>query len=171
MAGVEQAGWTRRLRLCDAAATAAFAAWIGTRVGPGDVLLLSGPIGAGKSHFARALIRSRLPAAEAASDIPSPTFTLVQTYVDAGGNEIWHADLYRLTSVDEVAELGLLDAFDTALCLVEWPDRLGSEAPSDALSLTFEPEADGDGRTVTLTARDGRLADLAAIDHWAGEDA
>lgn len=100
---------------------------------PGDVLLLEGEIGAGKSSFARALIRSRLGRAE---DVPSPTFTIVQTYPDAAG-DIWHCDLYRLTSPEEAWELGLDDAFEEAICLIEWPDRLGQERPAKALTLTF----------------------------------
>ena len=69
-------------------------------------LLLDGPVGAGKSHFARALIRARLQ--NPAEDVPSPTFTLVQTY--EGSPPIWHADLYRLTDAAEIDELGLTDA-------------------------------------------------------------
>ncbi|MEJ6479436.1 MAG: tRNA (adenosine(37)-N6)-threonylcarbamoyltransferase complex ATPase subunit type 1 TsaE [Octadecabacter sp.] len=99
----------------------------------GDTILLAGPIGAGKTALARALIRARL---ENDEDVPSPTFTLVQTY-DAGDIEIWHCDLYRLTQIDELIELGLDHAFETAICLIEWPDRLGSYAPHDALTLTM----------------------------------
>lgn len=101
---------------------------------PGDVLLLSGAIGAGKSLFARAFIRARL---DAAIDVPSPTFTLVQTY-DHPAGDIWHADLYRLGSPLEVIELGLDEAFQTAICLIEWPDRLGDMQPAGAIHLTFE---------------------------------
>jgi tRNA threonylcarbamoyladenosine biosynthesis protein TsaE len=100
---------------------------------PGDVLLLEGQIGAGKSTFARALIQSRLGRAE---DVPSPTFTIVQTYPDGAG-DIWHCDLYRLTSPEEAWELGLDDAFENAICLIEWPDRLGQDCPAKALTLTF----------------------------------
>ena len=100
----------------------------------GDTVLLSGEIGAGKSAFARALIRARLGRQE---DVPSPTFTIVQTY-QADEVEIWHCDLYRLTHPDEAFELGLEEAFDTAICLIEWPDRLGDEIPTGALSLAFE---------------------------------
>ena len=92
----------------------------------GDTLLLQGPIGAGKTHLARALIQARQSAAgRAAEDVPSPSFTLVQTY-EAGETEIWHADLFRLGNAAEADELGLTDAFDAAICLIEWPERLGS---------------------------------------------
>ncbi|WP_372610229.1 tRNA (adenosine(37)-N6)-threonylcarbamoyltransferase complex ATPase subunit type 1 TsaE [Aquicoccus sp.] len=114
-------------------ATARLAAALAPILGAGDTLLLSGGIGAGKTHFARALIQSLLPEPE---DVPSPTFTLVQVY-DTPDFEIWHSDLYRLSHADEVVELGLPDAFETALCLVEWPDRLGNLAPRSALSLDF----------------------------------
>lgn len=119
--------------LVSADATQDLARNIGARLDPGDVLLLEGPIGAGKTHFARSLIQSVLPVLE---DVPSPTFTLVQVY-DGPECEIWHSDLYRLTSPDEVVELGLTDAFEEAICLVEWPDRLADLKPEDALSLSF----------------------------------
>lgn len=106
---------------------------LATKLGPGHVILLEGGIGAGKTHFARCLIQAMIAEDE---DIPSPTFTLVQSY-EADAAEIWHADLYRLTSPDEVVELGLLDAFDTALCLVEWPDRLADLQPRNALLLSL----------------------------------
>ena len=87
--------------LADEDATAALAQHIAGRLGAGDTLLLEGDIGAGKSAFARALIRARLGRME---DVPSPTFTLVQTYEDDDG-DIWHCDLYRLTHPDEALEL------------------------------------------------------------------
>ena len=130
--------------------TKTVASQIAPLLGPGDCILLEGPIGAGKSHFARSLILALLPVPE---DVPSPTFTLVQTY-DAGETEIWHADLYRLTNPDEIFELGLEEALDTAICLIEWPDRMGSEAPENALTLTFDPLDDPDARLLTATATD-----------------
>ena len=113
------------------------------------VVLLSGEIGAGKSAFARALLRA-LGVTD--QDIPSPTFTLVQTY-DCPRGQVWHSDLYRLSDVGEIEELGLFDAFENAVCLVEWPDRLGVEAPSDALNMALSA-ADDDVRSITLTATD-----------------
>lgn len=120
-------------QLPDEAATASFAAQLSPLLAVGDTLLLEGDIGAGKSAFARALIRARLGRLE---DVPSPTFTLVQTYEAADG-DIWHCDLYRLTHPDEAFELGLEEAFETAICLIEWPDRLGDAAPEGALHLAF----------------------------------
>jgi len=128
-----------QLALPDEADTAAFATRIAPLLRPGDTILLEGAIGAGKSAFSRALIRARLGRME---DVPSPTFTLVQTYEDPAG-DIWHCDLYRLTHPDEAFELGLDDAFATAICLIEWPDRLGSDTPKGALRLTFSAEPTG----------------------------
>lgn len=116
---------------------------------PGDVMLLEGQIGAGKTHFARAAITARLARVGAVEDIPSPTFTLIQTY--EADCEIWHADLYRLTYPDEVLELGLDEAFETAICLIEWPDRLGSLVPEGALRLGFELRDNGASRHVVIS--------------------
>lgn len=147
------------LFLPDEAATSALGERLAEVLQPGDTVLLEGPIGAGKSHLARALIRAKLGRME---DVPSPTFTLVQTY-DAGDSEIWHADLYRLSLPDEVLELGLEDAFSTAICLIEWPDRLGPYLPEDALHLRLT--AEGDGRRAHL--RGGRPGLLDHFKGWA----
>lgn len=144
---------TLNLYLADADETARLGQWFAPRLAAGDSVLLEGPIGAGKSHFARAFIQARLGRAE---DVPSPTFTLVQTY--QADIEIWHADLYRLALRDEVLELGLDQALEDAICLIEWPDRLGTLAPADALRLSFV--AKGEGRLVAVNL--GRRSDLAA---------
>lgn len=102
----------------------------------GDCLLLKGEVGAGKSHFARALIRAILPTEQAHEDIPSPTFTLVQTYT-ATRATIWHCDLYRLSDENEVEELGIAQALDTAICLIEWPENLGHNTPARHLEVTL----------------------------------
>lgn len=130
---------TASLFLADEAATAALAGRIAPFLRAGDTILLEGDIGAGKTTFARALIRARLGREE---DVPSPTFTLVQTYEDQEA-EIWHCDLYRLTSPDEILELGLDAAFEEGICLIEWPDRLGTTAPKGALRLRLLQERDG----------------------------
>ncbi len=148
-------------------ATARFAERLAPCLAPGDVILLEGAIGAGKTHFARALIHARQFAAGLPlEDVPSPTFTLVQTY-ETPAAEIWHADLYRLTHPDEIEELGLTDAFDTAICLVEWPDRLGSLTPPGALTLTFLAGADDEERTVCAITDNARW--LALLDPIAAE--
>jgi tRNA threonylcarbamoyladenosine biosynthesis protein TsaE len=131
--------------LSEEADTALLAQQIAPTLTAGNTLLLEGELGAGKSAFARALIRARLGRME---DVPSPTFTLVQTY-EATDGDIWHCDLYRLTHPDEALELGLVEAFETAICLIEWPDRLGAEAPQDALRLAFSAGQDAHDVTVS----------------------
>ncbi|WP_299608344.1 tRNA (adenosine(37)-N6)-threonylcarbamoyltransferase complex ATPase subunit type 1 TsaE [uncultured Tateyamaria sp.] len=133
--------------------TAHAGASLGPLLRPGDVILLEGDVGAGKTHFARALIQSVLLAAE---DVPSPTFTLVQVY-DTRNGPLWHTDLYRVSADTEVDELGLTDAFEDAICLVEWPDRLGPLTPGDALTIAIK--AKDEGRAATLTWTDPRWAD------------
>jgi len=146
------AALTLTLTPASPAETCALAERLGARLGPGDVLLLSGGVGAGKTHFARCLIQSLLPAPE---DVPSPTYTLVQTYPGPRA-EIWHADLYRLTDPAEIVELGLTEAFEAAICLVEWPDRLGDLAPATALSLELAPGDAEEARHLTLRWSDSR---------------
>ncbi|MEM8631498.1 MAG: tRNA (adenosine(37)-N6)-threonylcarbamoyltransferase complex ATPase subunit type 1 TsaE [Pseudomonadota bacterium] len=153
-----------RLLLPNVETTCILAARLAPVLGRGDCLLLQGDIGAGKSAFARALIQTRMAAAGPVEDVPSPTYTLVQTY-DAGPLEIWHADLYRLGDPQEAAELGLTEAFETALTLVEWPDRLGSLAPDGALWLEFAHADTPGARHLTLRGQAARWAmvtDLAA---------
>lgn len=123
--------------LPDEASATRFAQICADHLGAGDTVLLSGPVGAGKSHFARAVIRAHLGQH---TEVPSPSFTLVQCY--EAEFEIWHADLYRLTHSYEAAELGLEDAMGKALCLIEWPDRL-AQIPPHAVSLSLSMADEG----------------------------
>ena len=125
--------------------TAALAAAFAQRLGPGDVVALRGPLGAGKSVFARAVIRAL--AGDAGLVVPSPTFTLAQTYATPAG-EVWHFDLYRLENHEEVWELGWDDA-RAGIMLIEWPERAGPYLPARRWEVMLEP-LDGGGRTVTI---------------------
>ncbi len=139
-----------RIDLPDDAATRALGARLAPLLRAGDVVTLSGPLGAGKTTLARGLIEALLgPGAEA----PSPTYTLVQTY-DAGPFELWHFDLYRLESPDAVYELGFEEALIDGVSLVEWPDRLGALAPAERLDITLAP------------AGAGRIADIRPGASW-----
>jgi tRNA threonylcarbamoyl adenosine modification protein YjeE len=155
----------------DADLTACLARVMAAVLKPGDVIALQGAVGAGKTHFARAFIRARQGAA--AEDVPSPTFTLVQTYADPLGTEIWHADLYRLTHPDELAELGLDDAMRDSIVLIEWPDH-GGPLP-DPLTIALDPHADfPELRRITLSGSEARwgfatrLPAIARLIHRAG---
>jgi tRNA threonylcarbamoyladenosine biosynthesis protein TsaE len=144
--------------LPDAAATAALAARLAPLATAGDVVALRGTLGSGKTSFARAFIAAR---AGRAVEVPSPTFTLVQAYELPDG-AIWHFDLYRLARADDAIELGIDEAFATAISLIEWPERLGDLLPMQRLDLTLV--FDGAGRRAVLAAGDGwptRLAGLA----------
>lgn len=124
--------------------TAALGARVAAVCAPGDVITLTGGLGAGKTTLARALIRTLMGEDV---DVPSPTFTLVQTY-PAPDLDIWHFDLYRLQDPREARELGLDESAD-GLCLIEWPERLGGDLPPGRLdiSLSFA----GDGRIARLS--------------------
>lgn len=126
----------RKFLLSKPEATSKLAEELATFLKPGDCILLEGDLGAGKTHFARAAIQARLSASGRIEDVPSPTFTLVQVYDDQEC-DIWHCDLYRLSGPDELVELGLEEALDTAICFIEWPDRLGEFRPRDALTISL----------------------------------
>ena len=134
---------THRLLLADEAATLRLAADIAAILKPGDIVALSGHLGSGKSLLARAILRelARDPTLEA----PSPTFTLVQPYDTVP--PVWHVDLYRLDTPDEAAALGLDEAYDDQVTLIEWPERLGTQGWPDALTLRISGA--GDARVLT----------------------
>lgn len=138
----------------------------------GDVIGLCGELGAGKTTFARAFIHARATMAGDPCDeeVPSPTFTLVQIYDigEAGEPQVWHFDLYRLERGADAVELGIDEAFATAISLVEWPERLDNLLPPDRLDVRLDiTGGDGNGEGTARTARltgfgswEGRLKDL-----------
>lgn len=115
---------------------------------PGDVICLSGDLGAGKSTFTRALIRTF--AGEPELEVPSPTFTLVQTY-DFPRFDLSHFDLYRLEEPEELEELGLEDLLETGAALIEWPEKANELLPGNALWIQItQPTDDDDHRRFSL---------------------
>ena len=128
-------------------ATQHVAATLSTAARRGDVITLQGVLGAGKTTFARAFIQALNPKI---LEVPSPTFTLVHVY-DEQPLPIWHFDLYRLKSAEEVYELGIEEAFATALSLIEWPERLAGFSLSNCLSLSFSHHPPSMQRTLHIT--------------------
>lgn len=132
------------IALPDADATMALGARLAGVLKVGDVIALHGGLGAGKTTLVRGLLQALLGCD---TEVPSPTYTLVQVYeTDIG--EVWHGDMYRLDSPEDGEELGLWDAFEDAICFIEWPDKLGGYWPDDALSITLDFE--DSGRVATL---------------------
>lgn len=129
-----------------AAQTDAIGAALARGLGAGDLVTLRGPLGAGKSHLARAMVRTVLGAPGA--EVPSPTYTLVNVYED-GRVPVWHADLYRLGDVDELAEIGLEDALGDAMVIVEWPERW-PDLPARRLDISLSVLSE-QSRRLTLT--------------------
>ncbi len=137
---------SRATTLDDPAATAALAAQLAGLARVGDVFALWGDLGMGKTAFARAFIATR---AGEALVVPSPTFTLLQTY-DLPNGPVWHFDLYRLASPDDVWELGWEQGLSDAILLVEWPQRLGDLLPADRLDVAFAQGDSPEQRRVRL---------------------
>jgi len=146
------------LTLPDLAATGRLAARVARWVRPGDALLLGGPLGAGKSAFARALLRAL--AGDPGLEVPSPSFTLVQSYELPSGLEVHHFDLYRLSGPADLTELGW-DEARRGVVLVEWPERLGHLRPAQALMLTLAPGGTEEARIATLEGWPDRIQELA----------
>lgn len=134
-------------------ATAAFAGRVAATLRPGDLVLLEGDLGAGKSALARGIIRTL--SQDPRMEVPSPSFALVQPYA-TGGWTILHADLYRLQEASEVEELGLLDD-PQALVLVEWPERAPDLRGKATVRISIAIPEDGTGRSATVEAVDGRM--------------
>lgn len=134
------------LDLADEAATDRLAAELAGVARVGDVVALRGELGCGKTAFARAFIRAR---AERPEEVPSPTFTLVQTY-DLDNGAVYHFDLYRLNAVDEALELGIEEAFADGLSLIEWPERLGGFLPEKRIDVILAYAAKPEARHLTI---------------------
>jgi N-acetylmuramate 1-kinase len=155
--------WT--VELPDEAATARLARILSDALQAGDLVTLSGDLGAGKTTFARALIR--VLADDPALEVPSPTFTLVQTY-ETPRCPVVHADLYRVSGIDELAELGWEEAAEGSLVLVEWPERVGFLTEAERLDVTLGlvPGVGSGSRVAVLTGTGAwapRLARAEAI--------
>ena len=156
------------LTLPDERATARFAADVGCALEPGDLVTLSGDLGAGKTAFARALIRYL--AGDETVEVPSPSFTLLQSY-ELPRFPLVHADLYRLASAAELSELGFDDVPETAVVLMEWADRAAGLLPPDRFDITFmlTPAQGPDAREVRYTgygafaARAERISQVRAF--------
>lgn len=139
---------TGRLPLADAQATEALGASLARVLRAGDVVALSGPLGAGKTTLARGLLAGLGLEGEA----PSPSFSLVIAYAPPEVRlPLWHVDLYRIEDGDELDELGLDDARADTVLLIEWSERMGDRLWDDALRLTLEPER-ASGRCLTWAA-------------------
>jgi tRNA threonylcarbamoyl adenosine modification protein YjeE len=168
--------WPRDLE--DEEAIAGLAADVAALIGPGDLVTLSGGLGAGKTALARALIR--ILTGEKDLEVPSPAFTLMQIY-EGLNFPIVHSDFYRIEKPRDLIELGFEEASDGALVLVEWPERAGGFLDADRLdiALSLDPHKDSGYRAVTLTGTGtfaARLARAKAIHElldrsgWSGAD-
>lgn len=113
----------------------------------GDVLALTGDLGAGKTTLSRGIIQALC----GDIDVPSPTYTIVQTY-ECGAFELWHCDLYRLEKPDDIFELGLFEAMEENVCLIEWPERMGDHLLGSAL--TIDLQFSGQGRALKISGPD-----------------
>lgn len=143
--------------LADEAATQDLGRKLAASLKPGDALCLTGPLGAGKSTLARALIRALTTPEE---EVPSPTFTLVQFY-ETAAFPLAHFDLYRLSDPDEAYEIGLDEALDDGVALIEWPQRLEGRLPPTRLDIDIA--LDGDARRAVIVAHgdfEGRFLEL-----------
>lgn len=137
----------RQVEFESEAETAALGREIAGYLASGDTVTLAGPLGSGKTVLARAIVRKFL----AREEVPSPTFTLVQTY-ETQNFLISHVDLYRVKNESELRELGLDEALERGVLIVEWPDRMGGRLPGDRLDIMFEA-AHEEHRLIKLVGR------------------
>jgi tRNA threonylcarbamoyladenosine biosynthesis protein TsaE len=144
--------------LADLDATAALARRLAPLLRPGDAVLLHGELGAGKTAFARALLRA--VAGDDALEVPSPSYTLVQTY-ETPGITLHHFDLWRLGGKEALVELGWDEARHDVV-IVEWPDRLADLAPGGALTIALRVTGDTSREAVVAGWSAEQLTQLAA---------
>lgn len=154
MAALQTAPQVQTIPLADPAATEALAAAYAARLVPGDVIALTGDLGAGKTVFARSLIRSLGRAAGIDIEhVPSPTFTLVQLY-DMAEFTLYHFDLYRLEAPEEAWEIGIEDAFAGGVSVIEWAERIEHLLPPHHIRIDLAFGADETARIATVTGLD-----------------
>lgn len=141
----------------DEASTIAFGRKLAQMAKQGDVFALFGTLGMGKSVLARAFIQSLTGAEE----VPSPTFTLVQSY-DAPDFEIFHYDLYRIKSPEEIFEIGMEESVYQGVSLIEWPEMMGGYLPRNCFRIEITPQKDGRKITISSASEEKRqrLAEL-----------
>lgn len=146
------------VEIADLTALDALAARLAQPAKAGDTFMLSGELGAGKTTFSRAFIGALAKRENVAppSDVPSPTFTLMQSY-EIGRMQVFHFDLFRLRNEDEVLELGIEDASYEGIALIEWPDRLGRHMPRDRLDIALAVTGES-SRRATIRAH-GAMAE------------
>ncbi len=150
--------FSKHIELANPDATLALGAALSAYVEMGDVLALRGDLGAGKTTMARGLIRALTKGLNGDTEVPSPTFSLVQIYETPKG-ELWHGDMYRLESPQACIELGLEDAFLDCICVIEWPDKLGHYLPSGTINITLS-------FTKASSEREARTARVEGARDW-----
>ena len=128
--------------------TEEIAASFATGLIPGDVIFLSGDLGSGKTVFTRSVIRQLMD--NITIEVPSPTFTLVQTYDLQPPTQLWHFDLYRLENAEDIYELGWEEAISDNILFIEWPERLEYLAPEDRIDISFHISKQNDQRVITF---------------------
>lgn len=142
--------------LPDDAATARLGAALAQVLRPGDVVVLEGDLGAGKTALARAVIRSLM--GDANMDVPSPSFALVQPY-EGRGHLVLHADLYRLAAAGDVSELGLFDD-PRAIVIVEWAERSPEVEEEATVRVALSVPKSGEGRDAEISFGDERVVSI-----------
>src|ERR1041384_6740050 len=153
---------TFSLALANETATAHLMADLALLTGPGDVITLSGDLGAGKTAAARAMIRYL--AGDDGLEVPSPTFTLAQTY-DLPAFPLIHADLYRINDASELEEIGLAPLPEATLALIEWPERAPDALPPDRIDIAFShrPALGSNARAAEITGYGRAAAQVARL--------